>query len=150
VFLAQHGFEVTGIDFSRVALAKAARAAAAAGVRMSLIEDDLTALRRVPGPFDLLVDYGTLDDLGPADRDRYVEAVVPLAAAGARFLLWCFQWPPRRLDRWLRFLPIVPDEVQQRFGAAFHIERIASTDVPRMRRPIPGFAAYLMTRKETA
>lgn len=149
VFLARRGFEVTGVDFANAALAKAGAGAAAAGVRVRFVAADLTALRQPLGSFDLLVDYGTLDDLGPAARDRYVDNVVPLAAAGARFLLWCFQWPPRRLDRWLRFEPIAPDEVEDRFGAAFHIEQIAASDRLRMRRPIPGFAAYLMTLRAT-
>jgi SAM-dependent methyltransferase len=146
VFLAERGFEVTGIDFSRVALAKAQQKAAAAGVPVRFVEDDLTALRGGLGTFDVLVDYGTLDDLPPQLRDRYVDSVVPLAAAGARFLLWCFLWPPRAFDRWTGFLPIAPGEVERRFGGAFTIERIAGGDAPRMRRLIPGSAAYLMAR----
>lgn len=146
LFLAQHGFDVTGIDFAPVALAKATTKATAAGARIRFIEDDLTALRHRLGSFDLLVDYGTLDDLSPANRARYVTNVTPLARPNARFLLWCFQWPPRHLDRWLRFQPIAPGEVQQRFGHAFAIERIAGTDTPQQRRLVPGFAVYLMTR----
>ena len=148
VFLARHGFEVTGVDFSAVALAKAGRSAEAAGVRVDFVEDDLTGLRRVSGPFDVLVDYGTLDDLSRADRDGYVRSVVPLARPGARFLLWCFQWPPRRLDRWLGFMPMAPGEVADRFGDEFSIEQIAGTQRLRMHRGIPGFAAYLMTRHD--
>ena len=146
VFLAQHDFDVTGIDFAPAALAKATAKATAAGVHIQFIEDDLTALRHRLGSFDLLVDYGTLDDLSPANRARYTDNIIPLAGPEARFLLWCFQWPPRRLDRWLRFQPITPGEVEQRFGHAFAIERIAGTDTPQPRRLIPGFAAYLMTR----
>jgi len=146
VFLGQHGFDVTGVDFAPAALAKAARAAEAAGVKIDLVEDDLTALRRVSGPFDVLVDYGTLDDLSASDRDRYVRNVVPLARPGARFLLWCFQWPPRRLDRWLGFMPVAPGEVARRFGNEFTIEQLGGTERPAMRRFIPGYAAYLMTR----
>ena len=41
--------------------------------------------------------------------------------------------------------PVV--EIAQRFGHAFDIEQIAGTDSPNMRRFIPGFAAYLMTRR---
>ena len=149
VFLARQGFDVTGVDFAHAALAKAEARAVAAGVQARFARDDLTALRQPLGRFDLLVDYGTLDDLGPTARDRYVDNVVPLAAAGARFLLWCFQWPPRRWDRWLRFEPIAPGEVEHRFGAAFHIEQIAASDRLRMRRAIPGFAAYLMTLRAT-
>jgi len=146
VFLAQHGFDVTGVDFAPAALAKAARAAETAGVTVDLIEDDLTGLRRVSGPFDVLVDYGTLDDLSRSDRDRYVRSVVPLARPGARFLLWCFQWPPRRLDRWLGFMPMAPGEAARRFGDEFTIEQLGGTERPAMRRFIPGYAAYLMTR----
>ena len=146
VFLGQHGFDVTGVDFAPAALAKAARAAEAAGVQVDLVEDDLTGLRRVSGPFDVLVDYGTLDDLSASDRDRYVRNVVPLARPGARFLLWCFQWPPRRLDRWLGFMPVAPGEVARRFGNEFTIEQLGGTERPAMRRFIPGYAAYLMTR----
>ena len=116
VFLAQHGFDVTGIDFAPAALAKAT----AAGVRIQFIEDDLTALRDRLGSFDLLVDYGTLDDLSPANRAHYADNMIPLAGPDA-FLLWCFQWPPRRLDRWLRFEPIAPGEVAQRFGHALAV-----------------------------
>jgi SAM-dependent methyltransferase len=147
LFLAEHGFDVTGVDFSTVALAKARAAAERAGRAVSFVEGDLTALRHDIGRFDLLVDYGTLDDFAPADRDRYVDNVLPLAATGARFLLWCFQWPPRRFDRWLRFPTMAPGEVEWRFGGTFTIERIAGTDTPRMRRLIPGHAAYLMTRR---
>jgi hypothetical protein len=100
------------------------------------------------GTFDLLVDYGSLDDLTLPHRDRYVENVVPLAAPGAQFVLWCFQWPPRRLDRWAGFLPMAPGEVEQRFGSTFAIERIAGTSDLRMRRLIPGTAVYLMTRRD--
>ena len=144
MFLAEHGFEVTGIDFSPVALTKAA---ARAGPTVRWLQGDLTALPDHLGPFDLLVDYGTLDDLGPADRDRYLANVLPLAAPEARFLLWCFQWPPRWLDRRLGFQTMTPGEVERRFGATYHIECIAGTPTPRMWRPIPGFAAYLMTKR---
>jgi cyclopropane fatty-acyl-phospholipid synthase-like methyltransferase len=145
VFLAQRGFEVTGVDFASSALARAAKLADASRVKVDWVEDDLTTLSGVRGQFDLLVDYGVLDDLGGRDRDRYVRRVTPLARSGARFLLWCFEWSPRW---WERALPIAmamaPGEVERRFGADFAIERYAGgldwSTFP------PGFAAYLMTR----
>jgi SAM-dependent methyltransferase len=144
IHLAAHGFDVTGVDFSSAALAKARVAAASAGVTVDWVQADLTALPDL-GAFDVLVDYGTLDDLSAPRRDRYVDNVLPLAAPGARFLLWCFEWPPRRWERRLGFLPMVPGEVQRRFGARFDIERIAGTETPNPRRLIAGHAAYLMT-----
>ena len=79
IFLARQGFDVTALDFAPSAIAKAKRKAAAAGVSVDFLVDDLTQLRSVRGQFDLLVDYGTLDDLGYGQRDRYVEQVLPLA-----------------------------------------------------------------------
>jgi cyclopropane fatty-acyl-phospholipid synthase-like methyltransferase len=147
IYLAQHGFQVTGLDFSRAALTKAEASAAAVGVQVRFVEDDLTAIRHDLGSFDFLLDYGTLDDLAPARRSRYVDNVVPLAGPGARFLLWCFQWPPRLFDRWLRFMPIAPGEIEHRFRATFDIEQVVASPTLHMRRLIPGSAAYLMTRR---
>jgi 2-polyprenyl-3-methyl-5-hydroxy-6-metoxy-1,4-benzoquinol methylase len=63
IFLAQHGFRVTAVDFASSAIAKARRRAAAANVSIEFVSDDLTHPRRLVGPFDFLVDYGTFDDL---------------------------------------------------------------------------------------
>lgn len=146
VFLAQHGFEVTGVDFSPAAIALGRRRAREAGVRVSFILDDLTQLRHVEGTFDLLVDYGTLDDLGGRARDRYVEQVLPLAHPGSLFLLYCFEWAPAWWQRpfdWL--VPLEPGEAQRRFGRAFEIEEYdRGTYDSRFMR---GYAVYLMTRR---
>jgi SAM-dependent methyltransferase len=147
IFLAAHGFDVTGVDFAPAALDKARGRAAAAGVGVRFIEGDLTALPPDLGRFDLLLDYGTLDDLPPRKRASYVENVVPLAAPGAQFLLWGFEWPPRWWERAIGLPPLVPGEVQDRFGGAFDVERVAASERLRMWRIIPGFAAYLMTRR---
>jgi cyclopropane fatty-acyl-phospholipid synthase-like methyltransferase len=145
VYLAEHGFDVTGVDFSAAALARAASLAGTHHVKVDWVEDDLTALSRVRGRFGLLVDYGALDDLGGRDRDRYVRQVTPLASPGTAFLLWCFEWAPRW---WERALPIAmamaPGEVERRFGGEFQIQKYAGgldwASFP------PGFAAYLMTK----
>ncbi|MFI6322833.1 class I SAM-dependent methyltransferase [Nonomuraea sp. NPDC050556] len=146
VFLAEHGFDVTGVDFAPAALVKARAKAAEAGVSVDFRRDDLTALTGDHGVFDLLVDYGTLDDLSPARRDLYVRNVLPLTRTGTRFLLWCFEWAPRRFDRWVSFLPIAPGEVAERFGAHFTIELLGTSGAPQPRRLVAGTAAYLLTR----
>lgn len=86
VHLASIGFEAVGIDFSEVAIRKARSRATAAGVDASFVIGDLTAetIEGLEGPFDFLMDFGTLDDLRgkPArqwqrpshafrDQDRY-------------------------------------------------------------------------------
>ena len=150
VFLAQHGFEVTGVDYAASAIEKARRRADSADVEAQFIVDDLTDLRNVNGTYDFLVDYGTLDDLGQTDRDLYVQNVQPLTHRGGRFLLWCFEWPRRWWERFIPFeLALEPGETERRFGEHFEIERIAGTETPEMRSWMAGFAAYLMTRKGT-
>ncbi|MDT8307818.1 MAG: class I SAM-dependent methyltransferase [Anaerolineae bacterium] len=147
VFLAQHGFEVTGVDFAAAAIELGRRRAAEADVTVNLVEDNLTDLRHVTGTFDLLVDYGTLDDLRPKHRDLYMQNVLPLTHPGSRFLLYCFEWQPRWWERTLSIaMACQPGEIPHRFGPHFEIERYAAgiTDSWLM----PGWAVYLMTRKE--
>jgi len=150
IFLAQHGFEVTAVDFAPAAIARARAKAAAAEVAIDFVVDDLTSLTRVSGEFDVLVDYGSLDDLGLRQRDAYIDAVVPLARPGAMFLLWCFEWELSRGERLLTSLlpfgklTLAPGEAERRFGPEFDVRRIAGESGldgwPR------GWAAYLMTR----
>jgi SAM-dependent methyltransferase len=151
IFLAQHGFDVTAVDFAPAAVSKARQKALNAGVEIDFVVDDLTGLHHIRGEFDLLVDYGTLDDLGLRQREAYVREVVPLARPGAQFLLWCFEWELTPLERLLTSLlpcgklALAPGEAKRRFGADFKIERLAGeANLPTWPR---GWAAYLMTRK---
>ncbi|NIN67787.1 MAG: methyltransferase domain-containing protein [Anaerolineae bacterium] len=148
MFLAEHGFEVTGVDFAAPVIEKARQKANTAGADVQFVVDDLTNLRKVNGKYDFLVDYGTVDDLGQIDRDLYVQNVVPLTHPGSRYLLWCFEWPQRWWERFVLFeQAFVPGEAQRRFGEHLEIERIAGTYTPKMRSWMAGFAAYLMTRR---
>jgi SAM-dependent methyltransferase len=155
IFLAQHGFEVTGVDFAPTAIETGREKAQAIGVEVDFYVDDLTDLRNVSGTFDLLVDYGTLDDLSAKDRDLYVENVLPLTRPGSRFLLYCFEWQFRWWERILfkaafffGAMSMEPGEVERRFARHFEIERIAGK-VDYSNWP-PGYAVYLMTRKNGA
>jgi SAM-dependent methyltransferase len=150
IFLAQRGFEVVGVDFSAVALRKAEGRSAAAGVsdRVAFVRGDLTAdtIEGAGGPFDLLVDYGTLDDLGNGGRRRMADTVIRLARPGAAFLLWAFYAARADLPRISFGGPskvapgLEPGEERELFGSAFRIERLP--------RPEPGsrFACFLMER----
>ena len=151
IFLAQNGFEVTGVDYARAAIDRSRAAARAAGVDVTFVVGDLTDLSGVAGPYDLLLDFGTLDDMTRRDRQRYVANVLPLTAAGSRFLLyvfeWSFRWWERLLFRLAFFaeMAVEPGDVERLFGSDFEIETIArSVDLSRWP---PGDAAYLMRRK---
>ena len=55
IWLAENGWEVTAVDFSRVALQKAAHLAAARGVTLELSEADVTLDRPAQAAFDLVL-----------------------------------------------------------------------------------------------
>jgi len=137
IFLADHGFEVTGVDFSKIALQKARILARSKRDRqIRFVQGDLTAasIPSVEGPFDLLVDYGTLDDL-KGERRRAMAATVKRLARPGGLPLISF----RRQSRLSGGLD--PGEEQALFGDAFHVERLAKPE------PGSGSACFLMTRR---
>lgn len=150
--LAEAGFAVTGVDFSPIAIRKARRAAERRGLpdeRVRFVEGDLTAgpIDGIEGPFDLLVDYGTLDDLPQAGREAMAAYAASLARPGSRMFLFAFSGRPEDLPRFSfsgpsrAFPGLVPGEVERLFSAAFDIRQI---EVPTRRRPI---ATYLLERR---
>jgi SAM-dependent methyltransferase len=112
IYLAKKGFDVIGLDFSPTAIKKAQRNARAAGVEVPFIVDDLTNLQHVSGTFDLVTDFGALNDMNQKARDLYMLNVLPLTHAGSRYLMFCFE----------KMLPF--DEVKRRFGEHFAIEEL--------------------------
>jgi ubiquinone/menaquinone biosynthesis C-methylase UbiE len=146
IYLARHGFEVTGVDYASAAIELGRERAEEAGVTVNFVQDDLTDLRHVNESYDLLVDYGTLDDLIAPDRDLYVQNVIPLTQPGTRFLLYCFEWEPRWWERPFFFnLACEPGEINRRFGSYFEIERYAEGTMDSWL--MPSYAVYLMSRK---
>ena len=150
-YLASHGFEATGVDYSPVALRVARQRALSdsAGCSIRLVEGDLTtpAIPGVEGPYDLLLDFGTLDDLDPAGRRAMARLVADLARPGAAFLFWCFWARPTDLPRISlsgpsRMVPVIePGEEARLFGDAFAIERLPEPE------PVTHTACFLMTRR---
>ncbi len=147
IYLAQHGFNVTGVDYAKAAIDIARAHARDAGVQVDFMVDDLTNLRHATGTFDFLLDYGALDDLRPRQREPYLRSVVSLTHAGSQYLLWGFEYPMRWWERFVPFfdVPFSPGEIEERFGPYFDIQKIAGK-IDYSKWP-PGYAAYLMTRK---
>jgi SAM-dependent methyltransferase len=150
--LAEAGFQVTGVDFSEVALRKARARAAARGLgedRVRFVQADLTrgSLPEAPGPYDLLVDYGTLDDLPAGGRRALAGLIADLARPGARFFLYAFSGRPEDLPRFSfggpsrAFPGLVPGEAETLFEPVFSVELLQA---PSRRSHI---ATYLLERR---
>ncbi len=114
IYLAQHGWQVTGIDFVAKAVDKARAKAAAANVPVTFAHADVTRLSSagLGTGFDLIVDSGCLHGMSPEDRNAYVREVTAVAAPQARFHLVAFV-PGGSFG-----VPgIASDEVARRFAA---------------------------------
>jgi len=127
IYLAEHGWKVTGVDFVAKAVGKAEAKAAASKVAVTFVRADVTRLSSegVGSGFDLIVDSGCLHGMSADDRDAYVREVTAVAAPDARLLL-------------VEFVPgasygvpgIEPAEVQRRFAADWTL--LSSGDEPAL------------------
>ncbi len=131
ISLARHGFLVTGVDFSPTAIARARGKAATSGVHVEFVVDDLTDLKLISGQFDLVTDFGAINDLDRVARDAYMRNVIPLTHPGSLLVMFCFK---KKLPR---------SEVDRRFGPFFDIETVES--IPETRFPA-SLDFYVMTR----
>lgn len=147
VHLAESGFDSWGVDFSEVAIRKACRRAAQAGVHANFVVGDLTAdpTPAVDGPFDFLVDFGTLDDLRGEKRSAMARTITGLSRPGSKFLEYCFfgtseELPAFSLKGTSRMSHIAPGEMETLFGREWSVETFADYRDHRIR-------VFLLTRR---
>jgi len=89
VYLAQHGWEVVGVDFVPKAIDIAKKRAHGAGLSPTFLVGDVTQLRQagVTGSFDLLLDVGCFHAIPAGLRDAYAAEVAEVARKGADLYL---------------------------------------------------------------
>jgi SAM-dependent methyltransferase len=127
IYLAKHGWKVTGVDFVAKAVDKARAKAEADKVAVNFTRADVTRLSSegVGSDFGLIVDNGCLHGMSPEDRDAYVREVTAVAARDARLLLVEF------VTGGSYGVPgIDPDEVNRRFAASWTL--LSSGDEPAL------------------
>jgi SAM-dependent methyltransferase len=114
IYLAKHGWQVTGVDFVARAVDKARAKAAANTAAVTFAQADVTRLssESIGSNFGLIVDNGCLHGMSDVDRDAYVREVTAVAAPDARLLIVGFSpgttRPVRGIDQ---------AEVERRFTA---------------------------------
>ena len=126
VYLAQHGWEATGVDFVPRALSAAGRKAAAAHVSPRFVVGDVTRLTELGVGVDyrLLLDLGCFHSIPDGGRDAYVRSATEVAQPGATMLLFCFvrrAKPPRVYQTGGPWGPrgVAPGEVASRFASGW-------------------------------
>lgn len=90
VFLARHGFSVTGLDISPTALRTAERRARDAGVSVTFAVADATRLEGYRDAFDTVIDSGMFHCLDDDGKRGYAAAAHRATRAGATLLMSCF------------------------------------------------------------
>ena len=88
--LAQHGWQVAGVDFAARAVKKAQKRLEEAGEQAELLVNDVTDLQDLTGPFDLILDIGCFHGLSEDEVAKYIKNLDRLLAPDGYFLLYGF------------------------------------------------------------
>jgi SAM-dependent methyltransferase len=123
IYLARHGWSVTGVDFAGTAIARAkekARLARPLRGSTRFIQADVTRLDTLPleAPCSLLLDIGCLHSLPASERPAYAASVARQAASGALLLLYAWERGPTRR------VGISPEDVGSLFAGTFAVQRV--------------------------
>jgi SAM-dependent methyltransferase len=118
VWLAQQGFEVTGLDLAPLAVEQAEKRAQAAGVKVHFFVADVLQLPDLDGPFAFFFDRGCYHAVRRDAPHQYTPAVARQLAAGGRGLILAGNArEPHEPGP-----PVVTDEeIRDELGQAFHI-----------------------------
>lgn len=128
ITLAQHGWEVTGIDYVGRAIRIANRKAQQAGVQVELHVDDVSKPKHITGIFGLVLDIGCYHSLDGEEKDAYVRNLERITARGSVYLMYGFFQAPDGSGRGMRTSDL------DRFETSFYlINREDGTD--RGQRP---------------
>jgi SAM-dependent methyltransferase len=83
VWLARRGFAVTGVDLSPLAIGRARRRAAGAGLAPRFLAADLTRPGVLRGPFDFFFDRGCYHAVRLADAAAYLQTLRRVTRPGS-------------------------------------------------------------------
>lgn len=130
IYLAQHGFTVTGLDISPTALITAERRSVDAHVNVRFAASDATVLDGYDGKFDTVIDSGCYHCLDDAGRAAYARAVHRATRPGATLLLSAFSDANAESGDWPR--PMVSAEALRTTieAAGWTVESLNSISVP--------------------
>jgi cyclopropane fatty-acyl-phospholipid synthase-like methyltransferase len=143
IYLAQKGWDATGVDFVPRAIDAAKKKAAAAGVSPRLMVGDVTRLPElgIGSGYNLLLDLGCFHSIPDAGRDDYVKGASAVAPSGATMLLFGFT----RREKSSRLGPrgLARTEIRDRFTNGWELGREVAG------QPIAGYDAawYTLRRR---
>ena len=90
IYLAQHGWQATGVDFVEKAIRHARHKADQASVAAKFFADDVTHLSEITGHFDLVLDIGCFHSLSVHAKRVYVANLSRFLVPHGTLLLYGF------------------------------------------------------------
>lgn len=116
VYLASHGWDAVGIDFSpkAISLARARASGADLSRRAHFLLADVSRPPDLGAPFTLVLDIGCLHSVPAVARETYARVVAHALRDGGTYLLYAF-CPPDRYG-------IARDEVERLFAPELTLE----------------------------
>jgi len=121
-WLAEHGFDVTGVDLSSVAVGRVRRDLARHGLKALVYQADFLA-GIDEAPFDVIFDRATLHSFpaGSAERAVFTKRLSDLVRPGGSLLLAEVQRIPRLEARKVPPFPVELDDLRGLFGPSFDV-----------------------------
>lgn len=142
VYLAQNGFEVTGIDISSKALEYAKEKAEQAKVNIRFMVRNFLELPFEDEEFDFAFDMGCFHHVKPDDRSTFIKGVNRVLKRDGSYLMVCFS--DRKGPGWNHF---TTEEITQLFSDLFRIKRIEHVSSPEGDNRVRYFYQVLMQKK---
>lgn len=126
VYLASKGFEVSGIDISRRAIAIAKKKAELAGVKIRFRVGNSVRLPYDDEEFDFVFDMGCFHHIHPEDRRSYIAGVHGVLKEGGKYNMTCFSW--RNGPAWNHFAEEQLREIFSPFFNILEVEHFSSVE----------------------
>lgn len=142
VYLAEKGFQVTGMDISPKAIEYAKRKAQKANVKIRLLVENFLNLPFEDEEFDFVFDMGCFHHVKANDRSTFIRGVHRVLKKKGSYLMVCFSY--RNGPSWNHF---TKEQILRLFSNHFeirHIEHFASVEGDGVTRY---FYSVLMEKK---
>ena len=119
ITLAEAGWQVTGVDFVPRAIKMAKRKVKKVGISAELYVRDVTDLKGISGPFNLVLDIGCFHSLGESKVD-YLSELGRILAPGGHWLMYGYfsadQSGPGLVEADLDIIPTTMTQVWRQDG----------------------------------
>jgi 2-polyprenyl-3-methyl-5-hydroxy-6-metoxy-1,4-benzoquinol methylase len=151
IFLAKHGFDVTGVDISQTAIDYALTYAKKENVQINFMAKDATDLNFLNDKkFDLILDWTNLHGIPIEKRMQYIQEIEKHTEKGTKLILRCFGRKEGEKESVTRPMAVIHfftiAEIKNIYSKYFKITEINTSDLDSETAPTSIFHEFLMER----